>query len=142
MYYPTMPELLTMGPILRCSFSVRHTSVEWKRIFIKRSDNCQIGYVNYHNGVLYNWHSYKKDWIAYDIDETDEIFCRLIWWLRTGEELPDYPGLVARVTAEAAADKAEKLAARALLPFRKGRSKITGRQPRHLLFEVVNGRRP
>lgn len=127
-----MNNLLAAAPILHCTFNVLKRGRGWVRVFVLDSRGCQIGYVNYHDGEVYNVHSYKKCWWDAPIDETDRIFCCISHWMRTGEELNIEP-VIAEVIEECAREKQATIDARALLPFKK-RKPVQGPDPRRRLL--------
>jgi hypothetical protein len=107
-----------------------------------RSDGCQIGRINFHFREFNNAKLYKDKLTGPNIlmDESDELYARLEYFLICGGKLHDYSGIVSMAIGRIEDDLEAKKAARALLPDKKRKGlqgKDLRREVRRLVRELA-----
>ena len=133
---------------LGCRFNVvdcgsRH-GPQWHRVFVLHK-GVTLGRLSFRDYKLFSVKCYKRSY--HDVvDETDYIFYRLNYWLATGIIISraEFDGLVILAEEKRVADLEEKKAWRQRNPpglkpdgTPKRRRKLTGRNVRHILADMV-----
>ena len=135
---------------LNCTFNIQKCNDIWTRAFVLNGDDVTIGRLTFRCNKLFSIKCYKRNYIS-EIDSTDEIFLRLCKYLKQKVliSLKTYNLLVKKATEIQKQDIATKLAWRKTHPLKqcdgkpeKHRRRITGRNVRFILSELITQWRP
>jgi hypothetical protein len=119
---------------------VRTGDPRWKRVFVTRPDNCQIGRLSFKDDLLTNWKWYKSDMVDYELDESDKVYAAIEYYIGTGGQILGegiWEAIIETAHENVQLDLEIKKANRAHLPPSKNRKALKGKSPRREAYRLL-----